>query len=114
MPKHEQQYPLEVEDPDELANLSPDQVFTGQQLAMKPGQTLAQKARELGVTPQTLRLYHLEWRGSQYDPAYRIRRAGHKNWLRNKWSEKDWTALLRAQIAKRQHRHVGDLCLELG
>jgi len=28
MPKHEQQYPLEVEDPDEVANLPPDQVFS--------------------------------------------------------------------------------------
>jgi hypothetical protein len=52
--KHDQRYPLEVEDPSELAMLPPDQVFTGQQLAMWPGQTLAQKARELGVTPQTL------------------------------------------------------------
>jgi hypothetical protein len=62
----------------------------------------------------TLRGWSLEWRGSGYNPDYRIRRAGHSNWLRNKWSEKDWTALLRAQIAKRQHRHVRDLCLALG
>ena len=47
MAKREQQYPLEIEDPNELGNLPPDQVFTGQQLAMRPGQTLAQKAREL-------------------------------------------------------------------
>ena len=51
----EQHYPLEVEDPDELANLSPDQVVSGEQLKMKPGQTLAQKGRELGVTQPTLR-----------------------------------------------------------
>jgi len=114
MTNHDQKYPLEIEDPDDLADLPPDQVVTGEQLAMRPGQTLAQKARELGVTMATLRFWHVEWRGAQYDPAYCIRRAGHKNWLRNKWSEKDWTGLLRAQIAKRQHRHVGDLCLELG
>ena len=107
-------YPLEVEDPDDLANLPPDQVVTGEQLKMKPGQSLAQKARELGVTQPTLRLWHVEWRGSGYDPEYRIRRAGHSNWQKNKWKDKDWTALLRAQIAKGQHRHVGDLLLELG
>ena len=109
-----QNYPLEVEDPDELASLPPDQVVTGEQLAMKQGQTLAQKARELGVTPQTLRLYHLEWRGSHYDPEYRIRRAGHNNWLKNKWRDRDWTEALRQQIAKGQHRHIGDLLLGLG
>jgi hypothetical protein len=37
MAKREQQYPLEIEDPDELANLPPNQVFTGEQLAMRPG-----------------------------------------------------------------------------
>jgi hypothetical protein len=114
MTKHEQKYPLEIEDPDELAQLPPDQVFTGQQLVMKPGQTLAQKARELGVTPQTLRLYHLELRGANYDPEYRIRRAGHRNWLKNKWRDRDWPEALRQQIAKGRHRHIGDLLLELG
>jgi len=107
MPKHEQKYPLEIEDPDELANLPPDQVFTGQQLAMRPGQTLAQKAQELGVTTQTLRLYHLELRCVNYDPEYRIRRAGHRNWLKNKWRGRDWTEALRQQIAKGKHRHIG-------
>jgi hypothetical protein len=74
--------PLEVEDPDELAKLPVDRVVTGEQLARRPGQSLAKKAIELGVTPQTLRLYHLEWRGSGYDPDYRIRRAVRSNWLR--------------------------------
>jgi hypothetical protein len=114
MPKHEQQYPFEVEDPDELANLPPDQVVTGEQLAMRPGQTLAQKARELSVTTQTLRLWSVEWRGSHFDPGYRIKRAVHKNWLKNKWCDRDWTEALRQQIAKGQHRFVGDLLLELG
>jgi hypothetical protein len=63
--------PLEVEHPDDLANLPPDQVVSGEHLKMKPGQTLAQKARELGVTQPTLRLWHVEWRGSGYDPEYR-------------------------------------------
>jgi hypothetical protein len=36
-------------------------------------------------------------RHSGYDPEYRIRRADHKNWRKNLWSEKDWTALLQAQ-----------------
>jgi hypothetical protein len=114
MTKHQQLYPLEVEDPGELANLPPDQVVTGEQLAMRPGQTLAQKARELGVTTQTLRLWSVEWRGANYDPQYRIRRAGHSNWLRTKWKDRDWPEALRQQIAKGQHRHVGDLLLELG
>ena len=59
----EQHYPLEVEDPDDLANLPPDQVVTGEQLKMKPGRSLAQRARELGVTQPTL-FWHVEWRGS--------------------------------------------------
>ena len=104
-------YPLEVED---LADLPADQVITGDQLAMRPGQTLARKAKELGVTPQTLRVWHLEWRGSGYDPDYRIRRAGHSNWLRTKYKGRNWPEALRQQIAKEQHRHVGDLLLELG
>jgi hypothetical protein len=114
MTKHQQHYPLEVEDPDELANLPPDQVVTGEQLAMQPGMTLAQKARELGVTTQTLRLWQLELRGANYDPEYRIRRAGHNNWLKNKWKDRDWTDALRQQIAKGHHRHIGDLLLEVG
>jgi hypothetical protein len=34
----------------------------------------------------TLRCWHLEWRGSGYDPDYAIRRAGHSNWLKNRWA----------------------------
>jgi len=30
---------------------------------------------------------------------YRIRRAGHNNWLKNKWRDRDWTEALRQQIA---------------
>jgi hypothetical protein len=110
----EQHYPLEVEDPDELATLPPDQVVTGEQLKIKPGQTLAQKARELGVTQQTLRLWSVEWRGSGFDPEYRIRRAGHKNWLKNKYSERDWPALVREEIAKGRARHIGDVLFAVG
>src|SRR5262249_48915877 len=110
----QQRYPLEVDDADELADLPADQVVIGEQLAMRPGQTLTEKAKELGVTPQTLRLYHLEWRGSGYDPEYRILRARHSNWLRTKWKDRDWPEALRQQIARGQHRHVGDLLLALG
>jgi hypothetical protein len=112
--KREQLYPLEVDDPDDLANLPPGQVVSGEQLKMHPGQTLAQKARELGVTQPTLRLWSVEWRGSGYDPDYRNRRASRTDWLKNKWKDKDWTEALRQQINKQQHRHVGDLLLELG
>jgi hypothetical protein len=40
--------------------------------------------------------------------------AGHDNWLRTKWKDRGWCKALRQQIEKRQHRHVGDLLLELG
>jgi acetyl esterase/lipase len=100
----EQHYPLEVEDPDDLAKLPPDQVVTGEQLKMKPGQTLAQKARELGVSVQTLRMWSIEWRGSGYDPEYRIRRAGHGNWLKNKWAVRDWNGALFGIEAKARMR----------
>lgn len=110
----------EDRDCDELRRLVADgklpaaAIVTAEELAMKPGQSLAAKAKELGVTLPTLRLWHCEWRGSEYDTDYAIRRAGHDNWLRNKWADKDWVAGLREQIAKGQHRHVGDLLMELG
>lgn len=107
-------YAGSVEDIDELAKLPPDKIVTAAQLRMKPGEKLEEKARELGVTLTTLRTWHAEWKGSGFDPDYVIRRAGHNNWQRNQWAEKDWTEELRLQIAKGQHRHVGDLCIELG
>jgi hypothetical protein len=79
---------------------------------MKPGQTLAQKAKELGCTALTLRMWHLEWRGSGYAPDYLIRRHA-KNTAPRKWGQRCWTEALRQQIAKGQHRHVGGLALEL-
>lgn len=84
------------------------------ELTMNPGQTLAQKAKQLGVSQITLRIWTAEWRGSGHDPDYVIPRAGHDNWLKNQWRSRDWTEALRQQIAKKQHRHVGDLLLELG
>ena len=114
MTRHKQHYPLEVEDPDDLAELPSDQVVTGEQLKMRPGRTLAQKARELGVTQPTLRLWSVEWRGSGYDLHYRIRRAGHSNWLKNKYSERDWPALVREEIAKGRARHLGDILFAVG
>jgi hypothetical protein len=79
---------------------------------MKSGETLAQKARE--VTQPTLRLWSVEWRGSGYDPEYRIRRAGHMNWLKNKYSERDWPSLVREEIAKGRARHLGDVLFAFG
>jgi len=89
-------------------------IVTGEQLLMKPGQTLAEKARELGVTTQTLRHWHLEHKGSGYDPDYAIRRAGHDNWLKNKWRSKDWPALIHAETARRHARHIGDVLFAVG
>jgi hypothetical protein len=113
-------YLEEDRDPDELrrmvanCKLPTTAIVTAEQLQMRPGQKLAEKARELGVTVVTLRLWHAEWKGSGYDPDYCIKRAGHDNWLRNKWSDKEWVVELQTQIAKGQHRHVGDLLMELG
>jgi hypothetical protein len=89
-------------------------IVTGEQLLMKSGQTLAEKARELRTTTLTLRMWHLEHRGSGFDPAYAIRRAGHSNWLKNRWSEKDWVALVRAEISNGRARHIGDVLLACG
>lgn len=99
---------------DDPAKLPADRIVTAQQLRLKPGQLIQDRAKELGCSLPTLKIWTAEWRGSGYDPDYVIRRAGHSNWLKNKWKEKDWCELLRRQIAKRQHRHVGDLCLALG
>jgi hypothetical protein len=115
-----QDYLSEDRDPDELrrmvaeGKLPATAIVTAEQLTMRPDQKLAEKARELGVTVVTLRLRHAEWKGSGYDPEYAIRRAGHSNWMRNKWGDRDWVAALREQIARGQHRHVGDLLMELG
>src|SRR5262249_1190167 len=74
--------------PDELCpnsargNIPSTAIVTADQLRMKPGQKLAEKARELGVSVVTLSLWNAEWRGSGYDPDYVIHRAGHNNWLR--------------------------------
>lgn len=84
------------------------------QLRMHPGQSLADKAKELGLPLSTLKLWTAEWKGSGFDPDYAIERAGHDYWLTNVWKDRDWVALLKQQIAKRQHRHVGDLLFALG
>ncbi|KAB2919954.1 MAG: hypothetical protein F9K29_03605 [Hyphomicrobiaceae bacterium] len=115
MTQDEQLLPTDYTDElDNPANLPPNQIVTATQLRMRPGQKLAEKAKELGVSQLTLRIWEAEWRGSGYDPDYVLRRAGHNNWLKNKWEDRDWIELLRQQIAKRQHRHVGDLLLALG
>ncbi len=98
---------------DDLAKLPADQIVTAQQLEMRPGQLIQDKAKELGCSLPTLKLWHAEWRGSRYDPDYVIRRR-NADWLRTKWKDRDWSETLRRQIERKQHRHVGDLLLELG
>jgi hypothetical protein len=114
MTKHDTYWDQEYEDPDELANLPPDQVVTAAQLTMAPGERLRDKAKQLGCTTVTLRMYHLEWRGSGFSPDFRVRRLTHGNWLKNRWNERDWVAALREVVAHKQHRDQADICLELG
>jgi hypothetical protein len=66
---------------DDPAKLPPDQIVTAQQLEMKPGQLIQDKAKELGCSLPTLKLWHAEWKGSGYAQDYVIR---HRNadWLR--------------------------------
>jgi hypothetical protein len=114
MTKRKQQYPSEVEDPDDLSKLPADQIVTAAQLAPKPGQRLGDKAKELGVSVLTLRLWTAEWKGSGWAPDYVIKRAGHNNWLRNVWKSKDWVGLVREEVARGRARHVGDILFAVG
>jgi hypothetical protein len=114
MTMHERQWNTDDEVDHELANLRPDQLVTADQLRMKPGQRLVEKAKELGVSLLTLRIWNAEWKGSQYDPDYVIQRLGHDNWLRNKWKAKDWTALVREEIGNGRSRHIGDVLFAVG
>lgn len=98
---------------DDPAKLPADQIVTAQQLEMRPGQKIREKAKELGCSQPTLKLWHAEWRGSGFDPDYVIRRR-NADWLRTKWKDRDWCEALRLQIARQQHRHPGDLLLDLG
>jgi hypothetical protein len=93
---------------------SPNKVVTAEQLRMKPGQSLKAKARELGVSQLTLRIWTAEWKGSGFCPEYVIHRAGHENWLKNTWKSRDWPALVRDEVAKGRARHIGDVLLALG
>ena len=114
MTKHATYWDQEYEDPDELADLPPEQVVTAAQLTMAPGERLRDKAKQLGCTTVTLRMYHLEWRGSGFSPDFRVRRLKHGNWLKNRWNDRDWVAALREVVARGQHRDQADICLELG
>jgi hypothetical protein len=99
---------------DDPAKLPPDRKVTAEQLTMRPGQTVREKARELQCSLPTLRLWHAEWKGSGYDPDYVIPRAAHGNWLRNMWKARDWPALVRAEVAKGRARHLGDVLFACG
>jgi hypothetical protein len=97
----------------ECGQLSRSSVVTADDLRMKTGQTLKEKAKELGCTCLTLRCWHLEWRGSGYDPGYVIRR-GPSNTQPGRYKEKDWVAAVREEIARGRARHVGDVMIEVG
>jgi hypothetical protein len=113
MTKHERHWAAEQSYTDDPAKLPADHVVTAQQLQMAPGQKIQDKAKELGCSQPTLKLWHAEWKGSGYAEDYVIRRR-NADWLRTKWRDLDWCEVLRQQIAKKQHRHVGDLLLALG
>src|SRR5262249_44544996 len=82
-------------------------------LRMAPGQTLKEKAKQLRCTCLTLRGWHLEWRGSGYDPHYVIRR-GPSNTQPGRYKEKDWVAAVEEEIARGRARHIGDVDIDAG
>src|SRR5262245_36537696 len=97
----------------ETGQLPRSSVVTADDLRMRPGQTLKEKAKELRCTCLTLRTWHLEWRGSGYDPYYVIRR-GSSNTQPGRYKEKDWVAAVREEIARGRARHVGDVMISVG
>jgi hypothetical protein len=98
----------------ETGQLPRNSVVTADDLCMKPGQTLKAKAKELGVSEITLRVWTAEWKGSLWAPDYVIKRAGHHNWLRNGWKSKDWAGLVREEVGRGRARHVGDILFAVG
>jgi hypothetical protein len=88
----------------ESGQLPRSSVVTADDLHMKPGQTLNARAKELGVSALTLRVWTAEWKGSGWAPDYVIKRAGHNNWLRNVWKSKDWPGLVREEVARGRAR----------
>src|SRR5215831_12972568 len=97
----------------ETGQLSRSSVITADDLRMSPGQTLKEKAKELGCTCVTLRAWHLEWRGSGFHPDYVVRR-GPSNTQPGRYKEKDWVAAVKEEIARGRARHVGDVLISVG
>ena len=97
----------------ESGQLPRSSLITADDLRMVPGQTLKEKAKQLGCTCITLRTWHLEWRGSGYDPDYAIRR-GRSNTQPGRYREKDWVAAVKEEIARGRARHIGDILIEVG
>jgi hypothetical protein len=98
----------------ETGQLLRSSVVTADDLRMAPGQTLKEKAKQLGVSVLTLRIWTAEWKGSGWAPDYVIKRAGHNNWLRNVWKSKDWVGLVREEVARGRARHTGDILFAVG
>jgi hypothetical protein len=109
----------DYEEPDELQQLVAEgklpasAIVTGEQLTMRPGQSVNEKMRELGTTHATLHRWFAEWRGSGFNPHYVIRRSTTDT-RPGRYAEKDWPAAVRDEIAKGRARHIGDVLIELG
>jgi hypothetical protein len=97
----------------ETGQLPRSSVVTADDLRMAPGQTLREKATELGCTHVTLRSFHLEWRGSGYHKEYVIKR-GPSNTQPGRYKERDWPAAIREEIARGTARHIGDVLISCG
>jgi hypothetical protein len=97
----------------ETGHLPRSSVVTADDLRMKPGQTLREKANELGCTCVTLRSWHIEWRGSGWREDYVIRR-GSSNTRPGRYKEWDWVAAINEEIARGRARHVGDVMIAVG
>ena len=54
------------------ANLPPNQIVTAKQLEMRPGQKLQDKAKELGCSRLTLRIWHAKWEGSNVSSGVKV------------------------------------------
>jgi len=87
----------------ETGQLPRSSVVTADDLRMAPGQTLKEKASELGCTCVTLRAWHLEWRGSGYREDYVIHRRP-SNMQPGGYKEKDCVAAVKEEIARGRAR----------
>jgi hypothetical protein len=83
----------------ECGQLPRSSVVTADDLRMKPGQLLREKAKELGCTLVALGSWHVEWRGSGWRDDYHIRR-GPSNTKPGRYKEKDCPAAVKEEIAR--------------